>query len=74
MADDDRSVPDAAQAAAPGPTLRFEQSSHPAGATVLCCRGEGGAAVELAMTPDALTGFLSWLESAPPGSAIPWAS
>jgi len=51
-----------------------EAYAMPAGATVLCCRGEDGAAVELAMTPDALTGFLSWLESAPPGSAIPWAS
>lgn len=29
--------------------------------------------VELAMGPDALTGFLSWLESAPPGR-LPWAS
>lgn len=29
--------------------------------------------IEIAMSPDALTGFLSWLESAPPGR-IPWAS
>ncbi|HEU5470030.1 MAG TPA: DUF2550 domain-containing protein [Actinophytocola sp.] len=29
--------------------------------------------VEIAMDPDALTGFLSWLESAPPGR-LPWAS
>jgi hypothetical protein len=29
--------------------------------------------VEIAMSPDALTGFLSWLESAPPGR-LPWAS
>ncbi len=50
-----------------------EAYAMPAGATVLCCRDQDGA-VELAMTPDALTGFLSWLESAPPGSAIPWAS
>jgi hypothetical protein len=28
---------------------------------------------EIAMSPDALTGFLSWLESAPPGR-LPWAS
>jgi hypothetical protein len=36
---------------------------------------EAGAAadVEIAMSPDALTGFLSWLESAPPGR-LPWAS
>ena len=32
-----------------------------------------GAEVEIAMGPDALTGFLSWLESAPPGR-LPWAS
>lgn len=50
-----------------------EAYAMPAGATVLCCRDEGGG-LELAMTPDALTGFLSWLESAPPGSAVPWAS
>jgi hypothetical protein len=31
------------------------------------------ADVEIAMSPDALTGFLSWLESAPPGR-LPWAS
>jgi hypothetical protein len=29
--------------------------------------------LEIAMGPDALTGFLSWLESAPPGR-LPWAS
>ena len=29
--------------------------------------------IEIAMSPDALTGFLSWLESAPPGR-LPWAS
>lgn len=50
-----------------------EAYAMPAGATVLCCRDQDGA-LELAMTPGALTGFLSWLESAPPGSAVPWAS
>lgn len=50
-----------------------EAYAMPSGATILCCRGRGGM-LELAMTPDALTGFLSWLESAPPGSAILWAS
>lgn len=50
-----------------------EAYAMPTGAVVLCCRGRDGA-LELAMTPDALTGFLSWLESAPPGSAVPWAS
>ncbi|MCO1579975.1 MULTISPECIES: DUF2550 domain-containing protein [unclassified Crossiella] len=45
----------------------------PAGSTVLRCRGED-LELELAMPTDALTGFLSWLESAPPGRSIPWAS
>lgn len=39
---------------------------HPAGSTVLSCR-EGGQEWELAINADALTGFSSWLESAPPG-------
>ncbi|WP_436491747.1 DUF2550 domain-containing protein [Actinokineospora sp. HUAS TT18] len=30
--------------------------------------------IEVAMGPDALTGFLSWMESAPPGRRLPWAS
>lgn len=58
----------------------------PSGAVVLQCRAEldpprskratGGpdTEVEIAMTPDALTGFLSWLESAPPGRRLPYAS
>ncbi|MCT2585058.1 DUF2550 domain-containing protein [Actinophytocola gossypii] len=53
-----------------------EQYSMPPSSLVL--RFRAGAAgpgpdVELAMSPDALTGFLSWLESAPPGR-LPWAS
>ncbi|HEV2779793.1 MAG TPA: DUF2550 domain-containing protein [Actinophytocola sp.] len=32
-----------------------------------------GPELEIAMGPGALTGFLSWLESAPPGR-LPWAS
>lgn len=36
------------------------------GAVIVRCR-EGRDFVEFAMAPDALTGFLSWLESAPPG-------
>lgn len=51
----------------------FEAYAMPADATVVRCRGEAGD-VELAMDADALTGFLSWLESAPPGRAVPWAS
>jgi hypothetical protein len=35
---------------------------------VTCQTREGGETVELAMGEAALTGFLSWLESAPPGS------
>jgi Protein of unknown function (DUF2550) len=47
----------------PGPT---EEYVVPAESTVLRCR-DGQHTVELAMTPDVLTGFLSWLESTPPG-------
>ena len=35
---------------------------------VSCTVGETPENVELAMAEDALTGFLAWLESAPPGS------
>lgn len=48
-----------------------ESYAVPAGATVLRCEPAGGEPVEIAMGPDALTGFLSWLESAPPGRRIP---
>jgi hypothetical protein len=37
-------------------------------------RCEGSNSVELAMGADTMTGFLSWLESAPPGRSVPWAS
>jgi hypothetical protein len=40
-----------------------------AGSVVLGCANESGP-VELAMTQSAETGFLSWLESAPPGSGF----
>jgi hypothetical protein len=40
------------------------------GAVVVECRARGGQ-VELAMTDEALTGFLAWLESAPPGRHYP---
>jgi hypothetical protein len=36
------------------------------GAVVVRCR-DGDGFVDLAMSRDALTGFMSWLESAPPG-------
>lgn len=49
-----------------------ESDSLPAGSRVLRFRGTDPD-LEIAMGPDALTGFLSWLESAPPGR-LPWAS
>lgn len=61
MADDDRSVPDAAQAAAPGPTLRFEQSSHPAGATVLHAIGS----IDDDTSPDLWVEMGIWSEAGP---------
>lgn len=46
----------------------------PAGATVLHFTLSSGDSVEVAMGPGTLTGFLSWLESAPPGRQIRRAS
>jgi hypothetical protein len=40
------------------------------GAVIVECRDRSGP-VHLAMSAEALTGFLSWLESAPPGFAVP---
>ncbi|MGH3882895.1 MAG: DUF2550 domain-containing protein [Pseudonocardiaceae bacterium] len=54
-----------------GPTLP-ESYAMPNGSVVLRCR-TGADELELAMRQDTLTGFLSWLESAPP-STNPWAS
>jgi hypothetical protein len=54
----------------------WETYNMPAGAHVVRFRNSRGGThpeVELAMGADALTGFLSWLESAPPGR-LPWAS
>ncbi|GAA2960984.1 DUF2550 domain-containing protein [Actinokineospora diospyrosa] len=52
-----------------------ETPNLPSGSRVLRFDPPGGLpAVEVAMGPDALTGFLSWMESAPPGSRLPWAS
>lgn len=48
------------------PPTRAEVYMVPASAVVLRCRALRGA-LELAMEPDVLTGFLSWLESTPPG-------
>lgn len=40
------------------------------GHIVVSCRTAQGLA-EFAMSPEALTGFLAWLEAAPPGRALP---
>jgi hypothetical protein len=60
------------------PPTMPESYAMPAGATVVRCEGAGseGAAsrLELAMGDETMTGFLSWLESAPPGRSVPWAS
>jgi hypothetical protein len=40
------------------------------GAVVVRCLDADGP-VEFAMTPDTLTGFLAWVESAPPGMPVP---
>jgi hypothetical protein len=48
-----------------------EAYAVPSGSTVLRCESGAQEAIEIAMGPGALTGFLSWLESAPPGRRIP---
>jgi hypothetical protein len=50
-----------------------ESYAMPGDATVLRCRADTGE-LELAMDTEALTGFMSWLESSPPGNIVPWAS
>jgi uncharacterized protein DUF2550 len=55
-----------------GPTLP-ESYVMLTGSVVLRCR-TGMDELELAMRQDTLTGFLSWLESAPPSTKRPWAS
>ncbi|HEY0815959.1 MAG TPA: DUF2550 domain-containing protein [Pseudonocardia sp.] len=61
----DRSGVEIVERRHPGAAERY---ALPDAASVLRCR-VGGREVELAMTPGVLTGFLSWLESAPPGPA-----
>lgn len=69
----------------PGPTLRLDRSGitfegrrQPQGAEVyslyaghliVICHTPDGE-LEVAMAPEALTGFLAWLEAAPPGRAL----
>lgn len=48
------------------PPVEAEAYVMPAASAVLRLRSRG-ADVELAMSPGVLTGFLSWLEAAPPG-------
>lgn len=48
------------------PPVGPEVFSLLAGAVVVKCRHDDSF-VEFAMSPDALTGYLAWLESAPPG-------
>jgi hypothetical protein len=45
----------------------------PTSAVIIRCT-QPHSTVEFAMNSDALTGFLSWLEAAPPGRKVPWAS
>jgi hypothetical protein len=54
------------------PTLP-ESYAVPPGSVVLRCR-MAGRELELAMGRGTLPGFLSWLESAPPGRGVPRAS
>jgi hypothetical protein len=42
-------------------------SLGPGAVVVECDTGDGAAHIELALSEDALTGFLAWLEAAPPG-------
>jgi len=41
------------------------------GSVIIECGTSSGGVVELAMSEDAMTGFLSWLESSPPGFGRP---
>ncbi|MEJ8281383.1 STAS domain-containing protein [Pseudonocardia spirodelae] len=59
MADDDRSVPDASAVSDAGPTLRFEQSRHPSGATVLHAIGS----VDDETSPDLWVEMGIWSEA-----------
>jgi len=45
-----------------------ERQVFPPSIEILCCQSPRGQ-VEIAMTKSAMTGFLSWLEAAPPGAA-----
>jgi Protein of unknown function (DUF2550) len=50
------------------PADPVEMTSVGSGAVVVeCSTGKPAERIELALTEDALTGFLAWLEAAPPG-------
>lgn len=51
-----------------------EAYAVPGDSTVLRCDSERTGPIEFAMGPGALTGFLSWLEAAPPGHRVHRAS
>ncbi len=51
------------------PTSAERQALH-GGAVVLECRASGDG-IELALDAPAVTGFLAWLESRPPGATLP---
>ena len=48
------------------PPTEAESAAIPTAGVVLRCRTPAGA-LELAMPPGVLTGFLAWLEATPPG-------
>ncbi len=50
------------------PPTTSEASALYAGHVIVSCRRANGA-VELAMAESAVTGFLAWLEAAPPGQS-----
>jgi hypothetical protein len=51
------------------PPTGAEVFSLLSGAVIVRCRHDEGT-IEIAMSPDALTGFLAWVESAPPGGPV----
>jgi hypothetical protein len=52
------------------PADPVEETSIGSGAVVVeCDTGQAAERIELALSEDALTGFLAWLEAAPPGPA-----
>ena len=51
------------------PAKQVEAYALPHGAVVLECEVDGRR-VDLAMTSGAVTGFMSWVEAAPPGASL----